>query len=193
MKRITAALIALAVTCVVVSASSAGVRYSAPITLLKHAVNSGTINNATTQDTAYFSHQSARTDTFLFNLPNRGFAPYVLGADSLSLFDIFISPDPSRNTAAGTTAGLDTVYLTLSGTTNGSDWVSAPQVAVLEVGTSNVVFKGWNTTRLGAITAAAATNLQMGPFASYRLEVLSDATGAFKVEMRYWQDNVTNP
>ena len=193
MKRILAVLLACAFVVGAASTADAGQRKSDPITLMKRISSATLPIGSALAETSYFSHQSARTDTFYFTCPRRAFVPYVIGADSLSLFDITISPASDRNSSAGTTAGSDSVYLTLAGSFNGRDWTSAPQVALLEINASDQYFKGYATTRLGAVTAAAATNLQMGVFPFYRLEVLSDATGAFQVSMQYWQDNATSP
>lgn len=140
------------------------------------------------QDSASVTHTGAITDTTQpFVLEGRAFVPYVLGADSLSHFDAAFTL--SNGTAL--TAAADSLYITLQGSFDGVTWDSAPQVAILEGGNGSGLYfyKGFATTRLGVVTPAAATNLQMGAFPFLRFITQTSAAdkGVLKCNVYFWK------
>lgn len=122
--------------------------------------------------------------TAWFTLPDRGFAPYVLGADSLSLLNIYVAPDYSQ----GSSPAFDTLTATLQGSFNGVDVAAGVAVDIMELGTSNCLWKAFNWTR--GSTAATLTNVNIGMFPKYRIIVkdFTGTSGQFTVGASYWKD-----
>ena len=142
-------------------------------------------------DSTTFFHNSSAGQAALvadttapFYLSDRGFAPFVLGADSLSLLSVSVRPSYFR----GNGVAADSIGLTLQGSFNGVDWAAGVLADVVEVGTSNQFHKTYQWTR--GSTAATTTNVNIGMFPIYRVIVVdfTGTTGDFEVAYSYWKD-----
>lgn len=146
------------------------------------------LGNGGIVDSAYKSHTGAVADTTQpFVLDGLAFTGYPLGADSLSLVDVALAVG---NGTTLTGAGTSTAFV-LQGSYDGINWdpgVSA--VVLVNLNTAGFfMYKGYHTTRLGSITAAATTDLQMGVYPMYRVICTENSAnkGKFQFYISYWR------
>ena len=205
MRFARAAILPLVMLCVMAGTASAGLVRTEMVIPFRHfttaalAIAGGGSSNqfgATTvpvhyidSTTTFFNSSAGQAalvadTTVWFAVPNRGFAPYVLGADSLSLFDVHFRPSYFRNNASG----ADSVQFTLQGSFNGIDLGAGVAADVVELGSSNSFHKPYNWTR--GSTAATLTNVNMGMFNLYRVIVkdFTGTTGDFELAVSYWKE-----
>jgi hypothetical protein len=119
-----------------------------------------------------------------FALPDRGFAPYVLGVDSLSLMEVSLRPTYFRNNVST----ADSIQFTLQGSFNGIDLGAGVAADIVEITSTNSFYKVYNWTR--GSTAATLTNVNMGMFPLYRV-IVKDFTGTqgdYELAVTYWKN-----
>jgi hypothetical protein len=139
-------------------------------------------------DSSFKSHTGAVADTSQpFTLEGLAFVGYPLGADSLSLFDVFCNvTSGATSTAAAVSAGF-----VLQGSVDGVTWDAGVSAVVSENlnGAGLAMYKGYHTTRLGAVTVAQTTNLEIGVYPLYRLIVTQNSgnVGKFWLNISYWR------
>lgn len=206
-KFLRAALLPLVLLCLVSGTASAGARYVERVVPIRSFTTAaaaiaaggvafqylGTSVPVHYVDSTSFYHNSSAGQAALvadtsawFSLPDRAFAPFVLGADSLSLLGVSVRPTYFRSNAVA----ADSFGLTLQASFNGIDVVAGVLADVVEVGSSNCFWKTYQWTR-GA-TAATTTNLNIGMFPLYRVIVtdFTGTTGDFELGVSYWKDVV---
>ena len=200
MKRFLRAGIPLLVMLACAANAWAGLRYEYKPLAIRHygapasTRNSGYLGGTTLvgwNDSLWVTHNSSNTQAALvadttawFSLDDRGFAPYVLGADSLSLLAVYVTPTYGQ----GSSPAADSFTVTLQGSFNGVDVAAGVATDVVELGSSNCFWKPFAWTR--GSTAATLTNVNMGMFPLYRviLKDFTGTTGQFEVGAAFWKD-----
>ena len=139
-------------------------------------------------DSSFKSHTGAVADTTQpFSLEGLSFVNFPLGADSLSLFDVFCS----ATSGPTSTAAMVSATFLIQGSVDGLTW--DPGVAAIVSESANgaglSIYKGYHTTRLGAVTVAATTNLEIGIYPMYRLIITQNSSnvGKFWCNISYWR------
>ena len=157
---------------------------------LNWPAGSGTITYA---DSMYRNSASGqRKDTLYFSLPDLAFIrSAAAAADSAPLFSLFIVPEPN----SAVTVAADSAYWIL-GAAIGSgggwgvagSWVEAPEIGLLEIGTTNQFVNQWNFQFI-ADTPLTATNVTMGNYDKFRAVIGGDFTGTYRFFLRYWAES----
>jgi hypothetical protein len=116
----------------------------------------------------------------------------VAAADTLYGFTLSVYPDP-RGTAS---IGADTISATVQGSFNGTDVAAAPEVKILEIGSSNSFQRQYNV--LWSVGASGTlTNVSVFKMPQFRFLLEGGgtyggaATGQFRAVISYWTTSST--
>jgi len=126
---------------------------------------------------------AAADTTAPFTLECMAYTPTGVGADSISLMTVSLSPVYTNSVADA----ADSATVTLQASWNGLDWVTGVAVDLVENNSSNTFMRHFQFARN---SGATATNIQLGMLPIYRIiwADFTGSTGDYQAQVSWWRE-----